>query len=217
MSKLVSHPTTATFKGSGQHSSAAYCLAQADVGHVIVGKLAIRVVLMFCIRCSESAWPRRWPRRPPVRVACIQAWLSVQGHTDAIATLAWSPDDSMLATCGQDRILRLWSSEDGRCIQELSHHTQQVSAVAWLPDSECWVPACSAPAQGADAAGLGCSTASADCRTASAGTAHAAGSQSPGAGRQPVLSASLHCTSKDCTRRSSFWPSDSGSSCIYYT
>ena len=81
------------------------------------------------------------PRGMPPLCAC----LIVQGHTDAIATLAWSPDDSMLATCGQDRILRLWSSEDGRCIQELSHHTQQVSAVAWLPDSECWVPACSDP------------------------------------------------------------------------
>ena len=102
-------------------------------------------------------------------------WPALQGHTDAIATLAWSPDDSMLATCGQDRILRLWSSEDGRCIQELSHHTQQVSAVAWLPDSECWVPAGSAPAPGADTAGLGCSTASADRPTASPGTAQVAG------------------------------------------
>ena len=53
----------------------------------------------------------------------------------------------MLASCGQDRILRLWSSEDGRCIQELSHHTQQVSAVAWLPDSEWRVPACTAAAR----------------------------------------------------------------------
>ena len=77
--------------------------------------------------------------------ASTLAWPTLQGHTDAIATLAWSPDDSMLATCGQDRILRLWSSEDGRCIQELSHHTQQVSAVAWLPDSEWCQPAANPP------------------------------------------------------------------------
>ena len=58
------------------------------------------------------------------------------GHTGSIGYLAWSPDDSMLATCGNDMVLRLWSSSTGECLQEMSHHSKEVSSVAWLPDSE---------------------------------------------------------------------------------
>ena len=33
------------------------------------------------------------------------------GHSASIAYLAWSPDDTMLATCGNDNVLRVWSSK----------------------------------------------------------------------------------------------------------
>lgn len=61
---------------------------------------------------------------------------TLQGHKDAIACMAWSPDDNLLATAGNDHTLRLWNAETGACMRELGHHSQQVSALAWLPDSE---------------------------------------------------------------------------------
>ena len=30
------------------------------------------------------------------------------GHTDSLAFVAWSPDDTQLLTCGNDRLLKLW-------------------------------------------------------------------------------------------------------------
>ena len=61
---------------------------------------------------------------------------TLEGHSASIAYLAWSPDDTMLATCGNDNVLRVWSSSSGECIQEMSHHSKEVSSVAWLPDSK---------------------------------------------------------------------------------
>ena len=61
---------------------------------------------------------------------------TLRGHSQSIAYLAWSPDDTMLATCGNDNVLRVWSSSTGDCIQEMSHHSKEVSSVAWLPDSK---------------------------------------------------------------------------------
>ena len=60
----------------------------------------------------------------------------LSGHSASIAYLAWSPDDTMLATCGNDNVLRVWSSKTGECLKEMSHHSKEVSAVAWLPDSK---------------------------------------------------------------------------------
>lgn len=64
----------------------------------------------------------------------VKQWV-LTGHTGSIGYLGWSPDDTMLATCGNDMILRLWSSSSGDCLQEMSHHSKEVSSVAWLPDS----------------------------------------------------------------------------------
>lgn len=69
----------------------------------------------------------------------VKQWV-LTGHTGSIGYLGWSPDDTMLATCGNDMILRLWSSSTGECLQEMSHHSKEVSSVAWLPDSESTRP-----------------------------------------------------------------------------
>ena len=61
---------------------------------------------------------------------------TLSGHSDPIAYLAWSPDDTMLATCGNDNVLRVWSSTTGECVKEMTHHSKEVSSVAWLPDSK---------------------------------------------------------------------------------
>lgn len=68
---------------------------------------------------------------------------TLTGHSASIAYLAWSPDDTMLATCGSDNVLRVWSSSTGECLQQMSHHSKEVSSVAWLPDSELSGSTCS--------------------------------------------------------------------------
>jgi len=50
--------------------------------------------------------------------------------------LAWSPDDSMLLTCGNDNIVKLWDVENGKCIRTFSKHTDSVTACVWFPDGK---------------------------------------------------------------------------------
>jgi WD40 repeat protein len=35
----------------------------------------------------------------------------LRGHESGVGSLAWSPDDTMILTCGQDKKARLWNSE----------------------------------------------------------------------------------------------------------
>ncbi|KAK9865403.1 hypothetical protein WJX84_007229 [Apatococcus fuscideae] len=57
-------------------------------------------------------------------------------HTDeVIMSLAWSPDDSQIATCSSDKSVRVWTVADGVCRQTFTQHIKGVSSVAWMPDS----------------------------------------------------------------------------------
>jgi WD40 repeat protein len=59
----------------------------------------------------------------------------LRGHSGPIAFLTWSPDDSKLATCGQDA-LRLWDVASGECCAVLRHHKDPVTCAAFFPDGQ---------------------------------------------------------------------------------
>jgi WD40 repeat protein len=56
-----------------------------------------------------------------------------QGHEKLVYSAAFSRDGRLLATCGADRIVRVWQIDSGAC-QELRGHTDEVFAVAFHPD-----------------------------------------------------------------------------------
>jgi WD40 repeat protein len=57
------------------------------------------------------------------------------GHEKLIFRAAFSPDSHLLATCSQDRTIRLWSIDTGAC-RVLHGHTDEVFAVAFHPDGK---------------------------------------------------------------------------------
>jgi DNA-binding beta-propeller fold protein YncE len=61
---------------------------------------------------------------------------TIPAHRDLIYGLAFSPDGKTLATCGYDRLVRLWDAGDGKEIRTLKDHSDAVYGVAFSPDGK---------------------------------------------------------------------------------
>ncbi len=59
---------------------------------------------------------------------------TIAAHKDAILDLTFSPDGKKLATCGYDRLVKLWDAATGRLVRELKDHSDAVYGVSFSPD-----------------------------------------------------------------------------------
>ncbi|THU75877.1 WD40 repeat-like protein, partial [Dendrothele bispora CBS 962.96] len=59
----------------------------------------------------------------------------LQGHTDLVTSVAYSPDVKHVASGSKDYIVRLWDTYTGEQVgQPFQGHTAQVTSVAYSPD-----------------------------------------------------------------------------------
>jgi WD40 repeat protein len=73
-------------------------------------------------------WPVSGENPEPVR--------KIDSHTGWIRAVAVSPDGKLVASAGNDRLVKLWSVADGSLVQELRGHESQVYNVAFHPDGK---------------------------------------------------------------------------------
>lgn len=59
-----------------------------------------------------------------------------QSHNKPVSYVAWSPDDTMLLTCGNAEVVKLWDVETGTCKRTFGGHGLTISSCAWFPDSK---------------------------------------------------------------------------------
>ncbi|QJW95820.1 sigma-70 family RNA polymerase sigma factor [Frigoriglobus tundricola] len=75
------------------------------------------------------------PRRPvPVRDLKVRDPL--EGHTDSVTAVAFSPDGKTLASASRDATIKLWDVATGKERTALTGHTGSVVAVAFAPDGK---------------------------------------------------------------------------------
>lgn len=60
---------------------------------------------------------------------------TLNGHTQRINALAYSPDGQYLATGGDDQTVRIWRPNAGEFACLLVGHTAPVTSLSWGPDS----------------------------------------------------------------------------------
>jgi WD40 repeat protein len=58
----------------------------------------------------------------------------IEAHRDVIQDLAFSPDGTMLASCGYDRLIKLWDTATGEEIRQLKDHSDAVYSVSFSAD-----------------------------------------------------------------------------------
>lgn len=64
------------------------------------------------------------------------------GHTGEVRTVAYSADGRLVASAGDDRIVRLWNAESGTLVHSLVGHLDRVNRVAFSPGGE-WLASAS--------------------------------------------------------------------------
>ena len=61
---------------------------------------------------------------------------TLDGHTELVYAVSWSPDGKTLATAGFDNTVRLWDAATRKEIRKYEGHTKIVMAVAISPDGK---------------------------------------------------------------------------------
>jgi WD40 repeat protein len=75
---------------------------------------------------TVKAWDLSKPEEP--------VWTIGRAHPGWLRAAALSPDGSLLATGARDGIVRLWSTADGKPVNELKGHARDVYSAAFHPD-----------------------------------------------------------------------------------
>jgi len=73
----------------------------------------------------------------PIRLSAYdEAFQTFKGHSDAVRSVAFSPDDQYLATGSGDKTAILWEVNSGRLIRKFKGHSSYVLSVAFSPDGQ---------------------------------------------------------------------------------
>ncbi|MFN3422895.1 MAG: WD40 repeat domain-containing protein, partial [Armatimonadota bacterium] len=63
-------------------------------------------------------------------------WRTLEGHTNWVWSVSFSPDGQILASGSYDDTVKLWRVSDGRLLRTLVGHTSGVSSVSFSPDGQ---------------------------------------------------------------------------------
>ena len=73
-------------------------------------------------------WPLAADKPQPLR--------SIDQHQGWVRAVAVSPDNSLLASVGNDRLVRLWDMREGTLVREMAGHDSHIYSVAFHPDGK---------------------------------------------------------------------------------
>eukprot|EP00250_Pteridium_aquilinum_P010080 c19140_g1_i1 orf=398-2182(-) len=64
---------------------------------------------------------------------------TLTGHRKPVSFIAWSPDDRMILTCGNEEVIKLWNVSSGECKHTFDKPKGDFTACAWFPDGKRFI------------------------------------------------------------------------------
>ncbi|XP_073391482.1 WD repeat-containing protein 26 homolog isoform X2 [Physcomitrium patens] len=69
----------------------------------------------------------------------LRVKFKLTGHSKPVSFVAWSPDDTMLLTCGNEEVVKLWDTATGLCKYTYDKPNSCFTSCAWFPDGQRFV------------------------------------------------------------------------------
>ncbi|XP_024388495.1 WD repeat-containing protein 26 homolog isoform X2 [Physcomitrium patens] len=88
-------------------------------------------------RCSRDQIPTRTLQ--VVEGDSLKVKYKFTGHSKPVSFVAWSPDDTMLLTCGNEEVVKLWDISTGQCKYTYDKPNSCFTSCAWFPDGKRFV------------------------------------------------------------------------------
>jgi WD40 repeat protein len=90
-------------------------------------------MLSLAVACALTSTAHTAPGTPP---ADIKPTHTLQGHTNGVFNVAFSPDGKYVATASKDHTAKLWDAATGKEIRTFKGHNLVVYSVTFSPDSK---------------------------------------------------------------------------------
>ncbi|WP_017302038.1 eIF2A-related protein [Nodosilinea nodulosa] len=80
-------------------------------------------------------WEMQSSQLAPLPQDCRQL-KTLQGYSNSVLAVVWSPAGQRLASSSADHSIRLWEPDTGKCLKRLQGHSCWVWGLAWSPDGD---------------------------------------------------------------------------------